>query len=206
MTINKTLKRRDVTGKQIQMSACVIFLKRGSVQTNIFAASRNIWNVLILWGCGISRHHWESHLRVSRRCLCSKTSKAAVEQGLSEPTAGSPLTGFPSAVFSPASVYQIHRCKIPSGRQTAKYYRLFGLTAAKCCKRQATSSSSARGCRFFAPTQRTWRRSISTLKFKIASLFVNWAVVCRMPSKFTLWCKVVYTVMHLNYIKNKNND
>lgn len=36
--------------------------------------------------------------------------------------------------FWTASVYQIHRYKIPCGRQTAKYYALFGLTAVKCCK------------------------------------------------------------------------
>lgn len=78
MAINKKLEQRDIIRKQIHMSACVIFLKRGSVQTNIFTASRNIWNVLILWGGGISRHHLVNHLHVTRRWLHSETSEAAV--------------------------------------------------------------------------------------------------------------------------------
>lgn len=67
--------------KQIHISARVIFLKgEAQVQANIFTASRNIWNVLILRGCGISRHHLQNHLRVTRRWLRSKASQAAVKQ------------------------------------------------------------------------------------------------------------------------------
>lgn len=80
MAINWKLEQRDITGKQTHRPACVISPKRGSVQTNIFTASRNIWNVLIHWGCGISRHHLENHLHVTRRWLHSRTSRAAVKE------------------------------------------------------------------------------------------------------------------------------
>lgn len=207
MTINKTLKRRDIIGKQIQMSACVIFLKRGSVQTNIFTASRNIWNVLILWGCGISRHHLENHLRVTRRWLYSKTSNAAVKKKKKEKGASQNQQLAPRSLvfhqpffFLAASVYQIHRCKIPSGRQTAKYYRLFGLTAAKCCKRQAASSSSARSCRFFVPAQQSWRGSMFTFKVQQNCFFVcKWGCLKKV---FLRESSVICTVIHLNYSKN----
>lgn len=185
MTINKTLKRRDIIGKQIQMSACVIFLKRGSVQTNIFTASRNIWNVLILWGCGISRHHLENHLRVTRRWLYSKTSNAAVKKkekrkrSLSKPTAGSPLTGVPSTFFffwplvfikSIAAKFHLEDkrpnitgCLVWQPQSVANARRLHRLQLAVVVSLSRRNNRDEARC--------------SLLKFsKIASLFVNGAV------------------------------